>query len=258
MYDWAGLTLTGMVRLPVDYDMGGATCARDHSGINNSRVYGRARLRRPGSFIARWPFARTNRNTVVETGNRLTSFDGFALSYDADGNLISKSKPGFSQTFAWNSLGQLTQVVTNNVTLSYAYDGLGRLARSTQPSTTIQYVWDGDDLFLEQNASGAVTEYTYYPGVDQPHSIKRGNSIHFYATDYPSNVVGLIGSQQGLANEYVYTPFGAREYARQLCRMARSSGGSPVKSRVATPMRSFVFRGGVGQRCDACHRTSSH
>jgi hypothetical protein len=66
-------------------------------------------------------------------------------------------------------------------------------------------VWDGDDLFLEQDVSGAATEYTYYPGVDRPHSIKRGSSIHYYATDFPGDVVGLIGSVHKLANEYRYS-----------------------------------------------------
>ena len=47
---------------------------------------------------------------------------------------------------------------------------------------------------------GAATGHVYYPGVDQPHSLKRGSSIHYYATEYPGNVVGLIGSQNELAN----------------------------------------------------------
>ncbi len=54
-----------------------------------------------------------------------------------------------------------------------------------------------------------------YPGVDQPHSIKRGNSIHYSSTEFPGNVVGLIGSQKELANEYAYTPWGEAESVRE-------------------------------------------
>jgi YD repeat-containing protein len=44
----------------------------------------------------------------VETGNCLTSFNGTTLGYDADGHLISKTRPGFTQTLTWNTRGQLT------------------------------------------------------------------------------------------------------------------------------------------------------
>jgi YD repeat-containing protein len=164
-------------------------------------------------------------NTDMLRQESLTQFNGYTLQYDSDGNLIHKFKPYVvNQSFSWNSLGQLVQTTTNGLTVSYAYDGFGRWTQYTDPTGTIQYVWDGDNLFLEQNAAGAVTEYTYYPGVDQPHSIKRGSSIHYYVTDFPGNVVGLIGSQQELANEYAYTPFGERSTSVTLSMRAPAVG----------------------------------
>ncbi len=157
----------------------------------------------------------TQAGVVLETGNRLTGFNGYTLGYDADGNLTSKSKSGvIEQTLTWNALGQLVQVVTNGTTVTYGYDGLGRRIRRTGVST-MQYVYDGDNLLFERDGSGNLTEYTYYPGIDQPHSMKRGSSIHYYAQDYPGDVVGLIDSQKGLANEYRYTPWGEAESVRE-------------------------------------------
>ncbi len=39
--------------------------------------------------------------------------------------------------------------------------------------------------------------------------------MHYYAQDYPGDVVGLIDSQKGLANEYAYTPWGEPESVRE-------------------------------------------
>ena len=157
---------------------------------------------------------RTDRSAVVEGGNRLTQFNGYTLSYDADGNLTRKYKSGvIDQTLEWNSLGQLVRTVTNGVTVGYGYDALGRRIRRT-PGNAAQstWVWDGDDLLMELDASGTpLREYTYYPGVDEPHSLKQGSSVYYYATDFPGNVVGLIDSQNGLANQYRYRPFGQTE-----------------------------------------------
>jgi YD repeat-containing protein len=85
--------------------------------------------------------------------------------YDADGNLTSKSKPGFTQTLSWNTRGQLVSVTANGVTTTFGYDGFGRRVRKTTGATTTRYLWDGDDLVLELDGAGTpVREYSAYPG----------------------------------------------------------------------------------------------
>jgi hypothetical protein len=49
----------------------------------------------------------TNHGAAVGAGNRLATYDGYALGYDVDANLTSKTKTGCSQALTWNSLGQL-------------------------------------------------------------------------------------------------------------------------------------------------------
>lgn len=154
---------------------------------------------------------RTDTGAVVETGNRLTQFDGYALEYDADGNLKRKSKAGFEQTFAWNALGQLTRVTTNGSTNTFGYDGFGRRVRKTVDGATTRSLHDGDDLVLELDGAGnPIREYAYYPGVDNPHSIRRSSdgAVFYYATELPGHVAGLVNSSGQVANRYTYTPFG--------------------------------------------------
>ncbi|MDP9347964.1 MAG: hypothetical protein M3P24_02265, partial [Gemmatimonadota bacterium] len=156
---------------------------------------------------------------VVETGNRLTSFQGYTLEYDADGNLTRKTKRDsngnvlFDQTLVWNNVGEMESVTTSGRgTVRYGYDGLGRRIRRTLPSgEVIQYVYDGEDLFLEHSSSGARTEYTYYPGIDRPHSVTRNGATYYYASELPGHITGLIDGSNALVNEYRYKPFGMPE-----------------------------------------------
>ena len=87
-----------------------------------------------------------------------------------------------------------------------------RVRRTAPDGTVVRYLYDGDDLLAElDGATGqTIREYTYYPGVDRPHSVRAAHSgaTYYYATDHPGNVVGLINGAQQLENEYRYVHFG--------------------------------------------------
>ncbi len=154
---------------------------------------------------------------MVANTNRYSSFAGYTLGYDAEGNLTSKTKTGYSQTLTWNALGQLATVTTNGVTVGYTYDGFGRRVKRDQGGTVNWFVYDGDDLLLELDGSGALLrEYAYWPGTDQPHSMQvwSGGSTHtkyYYAMEHPGNVTGLINAGSQVVNQYHYTPWGVAE-----------------------------------------------
>lgn len=154
--------------------------------------------------------------SLIASTNRYQSFGGFTLVYDAEGNLTSKTKTGYSQTYTWNALGQLSSVTTNGVTVNYTYDGFGRRVKRDQGGTVNYYVYDEDDLLLELNASGAVIrEYSYYPGTDQPHSLQvwsgSTSTKYYYVMEYPGNVTGLVNTANQVVNQYHYTPWGVAE-----------------------------------------------
>jgi RHS repeat-associated protein len=101
-------------------------------------------------------------------------------------------------------------VVTNGSTTTYGYDGWGRRIRKTVGGTRTDYLHDGAHLAVELDAAGKpVREYTYYAGLDQPHSMRRvsDNAVFYYTWESPGHVTGLVGSTK-LANEYQYTPWG--------------------------------------------------
>jgi RHS repeat-associated protein len=157
---------------------------------------------------------RKDSSATLTPGNRLTRFRGDTMAYDADGNLVKRWAlgGGHTDTLVWNSLGQLVSVTRDGVTTSFWYDGFGRRARKQAGSSSTTYIWDGDDLLAALDGGGnRVAEYVYYPGVDEPHSIRRHasvDSVFYFATDVPGHVVGLINIANQLVNRYSYAPYG--------------------------------------------------
>ncbi|HET7461048.1 MAG TPA: RHS repeat-associated core domain-containing protein [Longimicrobium sp.] len=161
---------------------------------------------------------------LVENGNRLTRTSPFNLEYDADGNLTRKYRTDqftYDQRLYWNALGQLDSVRTNGTTVGYGYNGLGQRIRAGAK----QFLYDGDDLLLEMNTPGVPDHlYTYYPGVDNPHSVRMGNGpIYYYTTDFPGNVVALINKNRQVVARYTYDDFG------HSTAPVDSTGGQPLR-----------------------------
>lgn len=157
---------------------------------------------------------RTDSGSVVAANsNRYTSFAGYTLEYDLEGNLTRKSKAGFDQQLAWNSLGQLASVTTNGDVLTFGYDAMGRRVRRTAGGTSRYYVYEDEDLLLELGADGApIREYVHLPGTDQPLSVREnipgGQLVHYYVLERPGHVRAILDQNGAVAGEYAYTPFG--------------------------------------------------
>jgi RHS repeat-associated protein len=154
---------------------------------------------------------RTDSGAVVEPGNRLTSFNGFSLTYDEDGNLIRKEKPGVTvETFDWNALGELVSVTRDGQVTTFGYDGWGRRVRKTGPAGQTRYLWDGQNVFADLDSTGTTIrrQYFYFPGLDHPYAVVTGGATYYYALERPNHVAGLIDQTGHAVNKYVYGPFG--------------------------------------------------
>jgi RHS repeat-associated protein len=154
----------------------------------------------------------TGTGVTVDTGNRLTAHDGYTMEYDADGNMTRRYSGSNDQRLYWSSLGQLDSVTTNGVKVAYGYNGLGQRVRRTQGSTTMRMLYDGDDLLMDLDASGnPLREYTYYPGIDDPHSVYKPGTggAYYYSSDYPGSVYALTNPSGAVVARYDYGEFGA-------------------------------------------------
>lgn len=143
--------------------------------------------------------------------NRYLAFKGWSLQHDLDGNLTRKSTAAGFYEYRWSDEGRLTGANLNGMGwMTYGYNAFGQRVRRTSPVGAVQrYLYDGDDLLMELDASGEpVREYTFYPGVDLPHSVRQNGQTYYYALEYPGHVVGLATAAGQVVNRYEYTPFG--------------------------------------------------
>jgi YD repeat-containing protein len=178
-------------------------------GWDTSWVTPQDPLRRVSEFLSQ-PFTfdsfytydkvgnRTDLGRHAIAGDRLDTFNGNSLFYDADGDLIKRRHGGAdTQRLYWNSMNQLLAVWSSGGdSVTFAYDGFGRRIRKTTSAGTVRYVWDGENVLAEVDGSGVhLAEYTYYPGVDRPNSMLLNGpsgATYYFAQDIPGNVVAVF------------------------------------------------------------------
>jgi RHS repeat-associated protein len=159
-------------------------------------------------------------NAVIGAGNRTEEFKGWTLTYDADGNVISKANGTDTWTYTWDPYNKLTEVAKNGtVELRYMYDAFGsRVIRcfNASCSSAERLVNDGDQLVLARNGTGPITDiYGYYPGGDHPLAVQfQSGKKLVYITDPQLNatVRGLADTNRTATNplvkDYTIGPWG--------------------------------------------------
>lgn len=215
----------GRFQSTVDYTMqtGGCQWSEPDANGNKERVCSRTG-KSYGDSTTRINYDlagnRTDSSAVVLAGNRLIQFGGYAISYDLDGNVVAKTKVGCASnctdSLVWNSLGQLTRVHRASVGwVDLGYDGAGRRVRKTwnvnDGGTLLNsaFLYDGADIFAELDAAGnPVIEYSFYPGVDHPHSMRQNGQMYYYHQDVTNNVVGVSKSDGTLDTYFRWLAFG--------------------------------------------------
>ena len=149
--------------------------------------------------------------------NQLTNLSGQALSFDANGNLISDGQRNYSWD-AESRLVGITYPAQPSKRTAFSYDGLSRRATiSSTPTgggttTSTSYVWCGSRICQARNASNSPvrsyyaegelasggTPQSYYYGVDQIGSVRRVFSTATSASAYAYDPYG--GSLQSIAS----------------------------------------------------------
>ncbi len=157
---------------------------------------------------------------MIGAGNRTEEFKGWTLTYDADGNVISKANGTDTWTYTWDAFNKLTHVRKNGVVeLKFMYDAFGRRVIRCfdfNCSTAERLVNDGDQLVLARSGTGPVTDiYGYYPGGDHPLAVQfQSGKKLVYITDPQLNatVRGLADTNRTATNplvkDYTIGPWG--------------------------------------------------
>jgi YD repeat-containing protein len=79
---------------------------------------------------------------TVNGQNQVTQAGTTAYTWDADGNLATRTMPSGTTNFTWDSENRLTQVAGAAETAAYAYNAFGQLASQTVGGVTSSFVHD--------------------------------------------------------------------------------------------------------------------
>jgi RHS repeat-associated protein len=154
-------------------------------------------------------------NSVNET---TSTSDGVTYTYDADGNLISKTDASGTTTYTYDSLDRLTSVTSPTDSWIYEYDALGNLAATIHnglvngqvaSTTTTQNLVDptglGNVVAQYDGSGNLIANYTY--GVGLVSQVTSGGT-NYYQFDALGSTADLVDSSGAIENSYSYLPFG--------------------------------------------------
>lgn len=141
--------------------------------------------------------------------NKLTSTASATYSYDANGNMLSKSDPTGFWRYVWDSENHLVAVYKNNKSVRYQYDALGRRVsrRGKGVGVTAKYTYDGQDVILDESSEGTV-KYQNGLGIDNKLKITSNGISRYFLQDHLGSTVGLTDSSGNLTSSASYDSFG--------------------------------------------------
>jgi RHS repeat-associated protein len=164
---------------------------------------------------------------VANNLNQYTTYNGYALGYDNNGNLTSYN----GSMYTYDAQNRLRQATSGSVSAAFYYDGLNRQVARVISSVKTFSVWDGDWALLEEYSSTGARVQGYVQGY---HGLVKTlvNNIYYYQDELGST--SHIASTSGaLIESYQYAPYGKP--------LVFNAGG--VYQPGATPQAQDLFTG---------------
>jgi hypothetical protein len=122
--------------------------------------------------------------------NELTNWNGLALSYDQNGNMLSDG----AITFTWNARNQVAKL--NNISLQY--DAFGR---RIQNASGTSFLYDGANAAQELSGS-TVTGNILSGGIDEVFTRTDSGGSLAQLRDAMGSTVALVDSSGNLQTSY--------------------------------------------------------
>lgn len=136
----------------------------------------------------------------TQSPNRVTSLRGLAYRYDAAGRMIARGRDSFS----WDALGRLTQIVGRRGTTNLSYYADGTLASITTPSGPARLFFGN---WAEQDSTQGLTINIVLNGmvIAQKNNI---SGVRYFHHDRLGSVAEITNQGGHLLESYGYTPWG--------------------------------------------------
>jgi RHS repeat-associated protein len=156
-----------------------------------------------GGSLATVGLPATVASASYNAGNRLTSWDNTARTYDLDGNLTSDG----TSTYTWNARGELSGI-SGPTSATFGYDALGRRISRASGGTTTGFAYDGATA-IQERVGGSPTSNQLIGGLDA--TIRRTDAAgsRELLTDALGSTLGLVDAGGTITTSYSYGPYGA-------------------------------------------------
>lgn len=169
-----------------------------------------------------------NNRLLTETKNTSEQTTGITrYCYNNNGNTLYKALETISSTSEatstleatvsdeagevtineYDGFNQLVKTETGNMTAEYAYNADGLRTSKTVNGVKTNHIWDGDQIALETDDSGNVTN-KYVRGINLLYSENATGTKQYYLFNGHGDVVQLTGADGILTKRYDYDAFG--------------------------------------------------
>jgi len=140
-----------------------------------------------------------------------------AYSYDANGNQITKTAEGKTETNTYDGLNQLIGFTDGETTASYKYNADGLRTSKTVDGKTINHIWDGNkQIVVDMDDSDWYSAEVYVRGTNllAKFSKQSGNvktDYQYYTQNAHGDVVDLTDADGEIVKLYTYDAFGVEK-----------------------------------------------
>jgi len=156
-------------------------------------------------------FAQTNLPQAVtgntfNSANEMTGFNGAALSYDLNGNLIGDG----TNAYSWDARNHLVGI-TGGSTAGFVYDAFGRRMSKNINGSITQFEYDGLNPVQEldgANPANVTANLLTGLGIDERFSRTDSSGAMNFLTGALGSTLALADSNGAINTSYTYEPFG--------------------------------------------------
>ena len=145
--------------------------------------------------------------TSYDAANQQLAFGPVTQTFDANGNLLTRTEGGQTTTYTWDARNRLTGITGPGLAATFSYDGLGRRAVKTLNGQDTAFQYDGLDIVQESGGTGAVA---YLRGLTIDEALARTDTLStlFSLADALGSTVALTDPAGTNPTTYTYAPFG--------------------------------------------------
>jgi len=147
--------------------------------------------------------------------NQLLKAGSAVFTYDADGNLVSRSTTnGTAYTYRYDAANRLIAAMGPSGAVAYGYAPNGaRVSRAEAGQAATRYLFDQEDVIAELSGNTQVAAYLHGPGIDAPLAQRRGDATVLYQADGLGSITTLTDAKGDPAGRYTYDAFGQPRHA---------------------------------------------